>query len=231
MERFTKVTTGFVCQSYQKDDHGEFVCTHQEFIAGDQVDYEDSMGNKITPPEHKYQPFEMTLSEKQTSCDKLQPVPVENFASDILKACCDITSYASQLLYEANDQVDLTDIKEIREATEAIEKYKDAGTVFSQLKNACDVMLETLDVGGEQSRQFANEISMLKEVLDISEIQVMDAMIDRAKKSWPNLDCFDFVRCTNCTFLGLVQLSDEKCPDCGEEALKWADRNNLEYCL
>ena len=61
MEKFTKITVGFVTQCYEKNANGKFVCTGQDFIAGDQVDYEDADGNKITPPDHEYQPFEMTL--------------------------------------------------------------------------------------------------------------------------------------------------------------------------
>jgi hypothetical protein len=61
MEKFTKITIGFVTQTYAKNSAGEFVCAEQEFIAGDQVDYEDANGNKINPPDHKYQPFNMKL--------------------------------------------------------------------------------------------------------------------------------------------------------------------------
>jgi len=61
MEKFTKITVGFVTQSYEKGGADKFICTGQEFIAGDQVDYENTDGDKITPPEHDYQPFEMTL--------------------------------------------------------------------------------------------------------------------------------------------------------------------------
>ena len=55
MEEFTKITVGFVTQAFKKDDKGKFVCTHQEFIAGDQCDYEDAEGNPIEPPGHEYQ--------------------------------------------------------------------------------------------------------------------------------------------------------------------------------
>jgi hypothetical protein len=61
MEKFTKITTGFVVQTYEKNSAGEFVCTSQEFVAGDQVDYEDAEGNSISPPDHRYQPFNMKL--------------------------------------------------------------------------------------------------------------------------------------------------------------------------
>jgi hypothetical protein len=59
MERFTKITIGFVAQTYAKNSAGEFVCIAQEFIAGDQVDYEDAEGNSINPPDHRYQQFNM----------------------------------------------------------------------------------------------------------------------------------------------------------------------------
>ena len=41
MEKFTKITVGFVTQTFEKNPKGRFVCTHQEFIAGDQCDCED----------------------------------------------------------------------------------------------------------------------------------------------------------------------------------------------
>ena len=61
MEKFNKITIGFVIQTFEKNTNGKFICTAQEFIAGDQVDYEDVDDNPITPPEHKYQPFNMIL--------------------------------------------------------------------------------------------------------------------------------------------------------------------------
>ena len=61
MEKFNKITVGFVVQVFEKNADGEFICTSQEFIAGDQVDYEDAGGNAIEPPEHPYQQFNMTL--------------------------------------------------------------------------------------------------------------------------------------------------------------------------
>jgi hypothetical protein len=61
MDKFSKITVGFVVQTFEKNDKGDFVCTGQEFVAGDQVDYEDQDGNPIDPPEHPYQQFNMTL--------------------------------------------------------------------------------------------------------------------------------------------------------------------------
>lgn len=99
MEKFTKITVGFVTQSYEKDAEGKFICTEQEFISGDQVDYENTDGNAISPPEYEYQPFNMAMISSTQIIDLLRDV------------------------------------------------------------------LASIDVGGEQSRQFAEEIDMLKEVL------------------------------------------------------------------
>ena len=99
MEKFTKITVGFITQSYEKNAVGKFICTEQQFIAGDQVDYEDLGGNTITPPEHEYQPFNMILLSKDEIINRLGDV------------------------------------------------------------------LTSIDVGGEQSRQFAHEIKILDELL------------------------------------------------------------------
>lgn len=50
-----------MCQRYRKDKSGKLICIHQEFIAGDEVQYEDSKGETIRSPEHTYQPFNMAL--------------------------------------------------------------------------------------------------------------------------------------------------------------------------
>jgi hypothetical protein len=54
MKDFKKITTGFVIQEYEGEN-----CISQEFIAGDQIDYEDQFGDKIEPPDENYQPFDM----------------------------------------------------------------------------------------------------------------------------------------------------------------------------
>jgi len=109
-DTFTKTTVGFVAQTFAKNDKGRLVCTHQEFIAGDQCEYEDAEGNSADPPEHEYQPYNMTL--------KSQP-PKETMEPAMLNRA-----------YEAIEEV-----------------------------------LESLDVGGEQSRQFAEEIRVLRNVI------------------------------------------------------------------
>jgi len=52
-----KITTGFVIQEF--DDNGK--CIHQEFVAGDQVDYENDLGEKVEVgyDTDLFHPFEM----------------------------------------------------------------------------------------------------------------------------------------------------------------------------
>jgi hypothetical protein len=66
---FNKITTGFVCQKYRKNESGKFICIHQEFIAGDDVQFENLKGDSIEPPEHEYQPFNMTLVSRDKTID------------------------------------------------------------------------------------------------------------------------------------------------------------------
>jgi hypothetical protein len=96
---FNKVTTGFVVHKYRRDDTGKFKCIHQEFIAGDDVQFENVKGGSIEAPEHEYQPFNMALVSSSQIIDRLGDV---------------ITS---------------------------------------------------IDVGGEQSKQFAHEIKIMDELL------------------------------------------------------------------
>ncbi len=66
MDKFVKITVGFVCQTYEKNAEGRFVCTKQEFIAGDQCDFEDIDGNPLENiPEHEYQPYEMVSPQDE----------------------------------------------------------------------------------------------------------------------------------------------------------------------
>ena len=60
MDKFVKITVGFVCQMYETNAEGRFVCTKQEFVAGDQCDCEDTAGSPLkSTPQHVYQPYEM----------------------------------------------------------------------------------------------------------------------------------------------------------------------------
>ena len=71
---FNKVTTGFVVQRYRKNSAGKFNCIHQEFIAGDDVQFENLKGDKIEVPEHEYQPFNMTMLSSSQIIDRLGDV-------------------------------------------------------------------------------------------------------------------------------------------------------------
>ena len=120
MEKFTKITVGFVTQSYKRNAAGKFVCKGQEFIAGDQVDYEDLDGNTIKAPEHDYQPFEMKLSNGPAKPRKDRLGFLE---AQLLEACKVVTSYTMDLLYRLDDQVNIGDVEELQQAKEAIAKY------------------------------------------------------------------------------------------------------------
>lgn len=71
---FNKITVGFVTQNFRKDNSGKFKCTHQGFIAGDDVQFENVKGDKIEAPEHEYQPFNMTMISSSQIIDRLGDV-------------------------------------------------------------------------------------------------------------------------------------------------------------
>ena len=68
---FCKITTGFVSQRYRKQSTGEFKCIDQEFIAGDDIQFENLHGDVIEPPEHDYQPFNMTILSNDEIINRL----------------------------------------------------------------------------------------------------------------------------------------------------------------
>ncbi len=96
---FNKITVGVISQKFRKDSSGKFKCIWQEFIAGDDVQFKNVLGDKIEEPTHEYQPFNMSFLSTSHIIDRLGDV------------------------------------------------------------------LTSLDVGGEQSRQFAHEIQILDTLL------------------------------------------------------------------
>lgn len=155
MDKFTKITVGFVVQTFKKNDKGKFVCTRQEFIAGDQCDYEDAEGNPIEPPDHEYQPYDMTLQNQDGK--KLTKVIMAN-------RMCD----------------------------------------------AIEQVLHSLDVGGEQSRQFAEEIQILKDALKST-----PTVNDSCPKCGAGSDEREF---TGKDFLGIEAIHMHyMCKKCGSE--------------
>jgi hypothetical protein len=78
MNDFKKITTGFVIQEYEGEN-----CISQEFIAGDQCDYEDQFGDTIQPPVfhtksqcENYQSFDMVQPQKANE-------PIDKIAIEI----------------------------------------------------------------------------------------------------------------------------------------------------
>jgi len=59
-DKFVKITVGFVHQTFEKNAAGQFVCTEQAFVAGDECTYEDVDGEPLPEaPDYAYQPYEM----------------------------------------------------------------------------------------------------------------------------------------------------------------------------
>ena len=81
MEKFTKITVGFVTQNYKKNAAGRLICMSQEFIAGDDVQFETLKGDSIEVPEHEYQPFNMTMLSKDEIIDRLGDVLTSFYVS------------------------------------------------------------------------------------------------------------------------------------------------------
>ena len=59
VSEFNKITVGFVIQTYKKQGD-DFVCVNQDFICGDDVTYENEMGEVLAEkPDEQYQSFDM----------------------------------------------------------------------------------------------------------------------------------------------------------------------------
>ena len=60
IDKYNKITSGFVIQTYQKQ-RNKFVCTKQEFTAGDPVDRENEQGEPVDVDvrDEQYEPFNM----------------------------------------------------------------------------------------------------------------------------------------------------------------------------
>ena len=63
---YNKITPGFVVQQFNGTS-----CIRQEFLAGDQVDFEDLNGEAISTPDNAaYQPFTMVQPVSGIVCPK-----------------------------------------------------------------------------------------------------------------------------------------------------------------
>ena len=71
MQKFMKITVGFVQQTFEKNADGQSICTDQAFIASDQCDYEDMNGEPLeNVPEHEYQPYDMASPQNKRQAVK-----------------------------------------------------------------------------------------------------------------------------------------------------------------
>ena len=147
MKKFTKITVGFVTQSYERNAAGKFVCKGQEFIAGDQVDYEDLDGNTIKAPEHDYQPFEMKLSNGPAKPRKDRLGFLE---TQLLEACKVVTSYTTDLLYRLDDQVNIGGVEELQQARDVIDRYANLATRSGKLLIECFISDQCPDAPGKK---------------------------------------------------------------------------------
>ena len=131
MNEFNKITVGFVIQNYTTLPNGTTVCTEQEFIAGDQVDYETTGGA----------PIEVD-TDKEVYCpmDMVQPkqIPVvENEPASEIKAdglpfvcpdcggmrleCCEDGPYCSEVTnIDEDGDFDYAEI----EASGTVDRYQ-----------------------------------------------------------------------------------------------------------
>ena len=72
MKTHKKITTGFVIQDYITLPNGTLVCQNQSFVAGEQVDYENEVGEPIEVDTTKevYCPFGMESPKQIPDPDK-----------------------------------------------------------------------------------------------------------------------------------------------------------------
>lgn len=100
--------------------------------------------------------------------NELMTTRITGSAADLLEACKVLTSYTVDLLYRLDDQIDLSDVEEVQQAKDAIARYSPVETTAMKLRDICQQVLHSMDVGGEQSRAFAEEIALLKDALKVS---------------------------------------------------------------
>ena len=85
-------------------------------------------------------------------------------------------------------------------------------TTATKLRNTCQQMLDTLDIGGEQARQFAEEITMLKDVLKAAVVK------DDCPKCGAGSDERQFI---SRDFLGIEAIHMHYlCKKCGSEIIE-----------
>ena len=155
----------------------------------------------------------ITLHSISELPDELMTRRIAGSAADLLEACKVITSYTTDLLYRLDNQVNLDDVEELQQAKEAIAKYTPVETPSTKLRDVCQQMLDTLDIGGEQARQFAEEITMLKDAL-----KATPAVKDDCPKCGAGSDERQFI---SRDFLGIEAVHMHyTCKKCGSEIIE-----------
>ena len=101
MSGHNKITAGFVIQSFVTLN-GKHICTGQEFIAGDKVDYETNDGDDsfiidIDIDKEVYCPFEMKTPKQIPSPDNAVKFVCPDCQGARLE-CCETGSYKSEVL-------------------------------------------------------------------------------------------------------------------------------------
>ena len=155
----------------------------------------------------------VTLHSISDLPDELITRRITGSAADLLEACKVLTSYTTDLLYRLDNQVNLDDVEELQQAKDAIAKYNPVETHSTKLRKVCQQMLDTLDIGGEQARQFAEEIAMLKDVL-----KAAPAVKDDCPKCGAGSDEREFA---SRDFLGIEAIHMHYlCKKCGSEIIE-----------
>ena len=132
-----------------------------------QIDLIDEDNGTCLKPGVPYEAGRFTTESEAVTFveEQLLTIRLGGSAADLLEACKVLTSYTMDLLYKLDNQVNLSDIEEIEQARMAIAKYKAATTPYTQLQEAYRQILDSLDIGGEPSQVYAEEIHMLKDIL------------------------------------------------------------------
>ena len=151
-------------------ERGPTVNTYKVWIQIEEIDESVDHYQNLGLPYEAGQ-FKTEMDARKFVENELMKTQIPDSAADLLEACKVLTSYTMDLLYELDDQINLDDVEEIQQAKAAIARYNSAQTPNTKLRNACQRMLDMLDIGSEQSRQFAEEIKMLKDALKVSAVK------------------------------------------------------------
>jgi len=151
-------------------ERGHTVNTYKVWIQIEEIDESKDHYLNIGEP-YEAGKFETEAEAVKFAENELMTTQIPDSAADLLEACEVLLSYTINLLLELDNQTDLDDIEEIQQAKAAIARYNSAQTPNTKLRNACQRMLDMLDTGREQSRQFAEEIKMLKDALKVSAVK------------------------------------------------------------